>query len=89
MKDDDFDAMMKNLQEQGLKDIVEIELASGKKSSSPKTTGASTASTAAPSTPVKGGDVKPGKFDPRPDVAGANTFHGRRAPGGQSTIVFG
>jgi hypothetical protein len=83
MKDDDFDAMRENLKSQGINDVKEIELASGLKSSSPKPVAAATPVTEeAPAV-----QMKPCKFDPRPSAG--NQFHGRRAPGGQSSLIFG
>ncbi len=99
MKDDDFESMVKNLEKQGIKDIAQIELASGHKYVvgkgamtgvaavfAPQTT---TAAPAAATTAGDPGAVKDGKFDPRPSAAATTQFRGRRAPGGQSTISFG
>jgi hypothetical protein len=88
MKGDDFEAMMANLKNQGLNDIVEIELPSGKKSSSPVSTAAA-ASSVTKEEPVVVTPAKPPKFDPRPSSAQPTQFYGRRAPGGQSSIIFG
>ena len=100
LKDDDFEGMMKNLEKQGVKDIAQIELASGHKYVvgkgamtgvaavfAPQTTASAPATTTAAS--ADAGAVKDGKFDPRPSAAATTQFRGRRAPGGQSTISFG
>jgi calcyphosin len=73
IKEDDFDKMLENLKLQGLTNVVDIELASGVKSSAPKK--------------VEAGAVvpNPGTIDSRP----ATAHFGRRAPGGQATIVLG
>lgn len=87
MKDDDFEAMMANLKNQGLDDIIEIELANGKKSSSAHSPVAAAEVKDEPSaTPAKNATAK---FDPRPSSAQPQQFYGRRAPGGQSSIIFG
>lgn len=82
IKDDDFEAMLKKLQEQGLDDIVTIETNSGNKRQVEDG-----AIKHAPAAPTNSNGVKP----PTPPEIFTRTqgFNPKRQPGGASSLVLG